>query len=81
MAQASAISRMMAFITNFSALIGFVLLKDINIPLGVSLALSGAVGSYIGAHFAVKWGPKLIQPMLTCTLLIMCCFTMYKAWM
>ena len=78
--QATAVANLMTFITNVSALIGFMFLKSVDYKLGVVIAIAGAIGSYLGAHLIMKYGSKFIRPAMLSSLMFMCTFSRFKAW-
>ena len=53
------------------ALIIFLLTGNINWKFGLSLAAGSALGAWFGAHFAVKWGEKVIRIVLAVVILFM----------
>jgi len=79
--EASAAARLMATLTNVFALMSFAYFNDINYSIGIAIAISGSLGSFIGSHFAIKFGEKLIKPTMLTSLLTMCGYTFYKAWL
>ena len=70
----------MAFVTNLTAMIVFMTLHDIDYGLGLALAISGSLGAYIGANYAVRLGARLIKPCLIITVVLMCGVSIYQAW-
>ncbi|MCB1826875.1 MAG: sulfite exporter TauE/SafE family protein [Coxiellaceae bacterium] len=64
MVTASAMSRFMCFIANFSALLVFMMLHQVDYVLGISLSITGCIGAYIGTHLAIRGGATLIRPLL-----------------
>lgn len=53
-----------------AALLVFIINKDINYVLGLTLAAGNMIGAWLGAKTAVKWGPKFIRYILIVALLV-----------
>lgn len=69
--EASALSRFMCFISNFVALIMFVILCQVDYSLAIVLSLSGALGAYFGSRLAIRWGAKFMRTILVSSTLVM----------
>jgi len=69
--EASAMSRVMCFTSNASALLIFVMLKQVDYVIGGMLVILGVAGAKIGAHLCLKHGVYLIRPLITGTTGIM----------
>ena len=78
--EASAVSRFMGLISNVSALAAFVLLQQVDYSLGLMLALTGAIGGYIGSKIMIKHGAKLIRPVLAVTTIVLAIKLTMNAW-
>ena len=61
--QATAIAKLMNFISNAAALLVFIYYDSINYTLAFALMLGYILGAYFGAHSAIKYGRKLIKPL------------------
>lgn len=61
--QATAIAKLMNFASNMVATIIFACYGSINYPLALALMLGYIVGSYCGAHSAIKHGKRIIKPL------------------
>jgi len=59
---ASGVARVMNFISNFVALLTFIILNNINYTIGIIMGLGLLAGSYVGAHSAIRFGAKFIRP-------------------
>ena len=62
--KATALTKLLNFVSNISALITFLILGKVNIKLGIMMAMAGIAGNYLGASFALKKGVWIIRPML-----------------
>lgn len=60
---ASCLARLMNFVSNFVALITFLIVGNVDIILGLTLGTTLMVGAYLGAHSALKYGVPLIRPL------------------
>lgn len=68
---ATAHSKLMNFASNVSALLYFVFFGDIVWLFGIAMIGGQVIGSYLGAHIALKAGAKVIRPIT-----IIVCFAM-----
>lgn len=59
--KASAYSKVINCITNFSALIVFMRNGNYILPLAILLAVANMIGNYIGTHIALKKGNKFVR--------------------
>lgn len=57
--------------SNFSALIVYILNGKVNVTLGIPAAICAVLGNYLGAHFAIKNGSKLIKPVILSVILML----------
>lgn len=75
------IARSANFISNICSLFTFVYLGYVNIALGITMGLFLMLGSWIGAHSAIKFGSKFIRPMFICIVMFMSFKLAFDAWM
>lgn len=69
---ATAVSRAMCLIGNSIAFLAFALLGHVNYKTGLIIGLAMAIGSFFGAHMALKLGEKFIKAMLSIMCVLMC---------
>ena len=62
--KSTALSKLLNFTSNISALITFLVLGRVNIKLGALMIIAGIAGNYLGASLALKKGSWIIRPML-----------------
>lgn len=60
---ASCLARLMNFVSNFVALITFLMVGNVDIILGLTLGTTLMLGAYLGVHSALKYGAPLIRPL------------------
>jgi uncharacterized membrane protein YfcA len=60
---ASCLARLMNFMSNFVALVTFLVVGNVDIILGLTLGTTLMLGAYLGAHSALKYGAPLIRPL------------------
>ena len=60
--KASANSKLMNLTSNITALVLFLINKEVMFEIGVPMAISMALGAKVGAYLAVKKGAKFIKP-------------------
>lgn len=58
---ANSLKVFLAFILTIFALVIFFYNGQVNLPFGISLGLGNMIGGWIGARYAVKWGPKVLR--------------------
>ena len=78
--QASAIAKLMNFVSNFVALIVFMLLNNVHYSLGLTMGVVLMLGSYLGVRSAIRFGEKFIRPMLLTVVLIMASHLAWINW-
>ena len=59
--EANALSCAFTFMTNFTALLIFIIFNEVNYPLGILLSLFGIIGALIGAKLALEKGAQFIR--------------------
>ncbi len=68
---ASAVARVMNFVSNITALIVFALFHKVHYIIGLSMGIGFIIGTQIGAHMAIRFGAKFIKPIfLTVVLMV-----------
>lgn len=77
----SGLARSMNFISNFTSLITFIYLGQVDFVLGLGMGLFMVFGSWIGAHSAIKYGSKFIRPIFIFVVVIMAIKLAYSAWL
>jgi len=68
------------FISNFCSLLTFLYLGYVNIYLGLAMGVFIMLGSWVGAHWAIKFGSKFIRPVFITVVLLMSVNLAYQAW-
>lgn len=76
----SGLARSTNFVSNFCSLLTFIYLGYVNILLGVTLGFFIMLGSWVGAHSAIKFGNKFIRPVFITVVIIMSINLGYQAW-
>ncbi len=76
----SGLARSTNFVSNFCSLVTFIYLAQVNFMLGISMGIFIMVGSWMGAHSAIKYGNKFIKPIFLTVVIIMSLYLAYKAW-
>ena len=62
--QATAITKLLNFSSNFAAFIIFAFQGYVIWYLGLTMAVAQIVGAYTGSKFAIKNGEKVVRPVL-----------------
>ncbi len=76
----SGLARSMNFISNFVSLITFMILGQVHFAYGIAMGVFMLVGSWIGAHSAIRFGAKFIRPVFITVVLIITINLAYHAW-
>ena len=69
---ATAISRVMCFISNTTAFALFAIFGHVNYKIGLVMGLAMSVGSFFGAQMVIKFGQKFIKIILCVVCILMC---------
>lgn len=78
---ASGLAKAMNFTSNITALCVFIYFGQVNWIIGLTMGGCIMIGSYIGAHSAIRFGGKFIRPIFICVVLIMSLKLGYNAWL
>ena len=76
---ASGVARFMNFVSNIVALFTFMALSSVDYLTGFSVGLAMFMGSYLGAHSAIKFGMQLIKPVFILVVLVLAIRLIYIA--
>lgn len=76
----SGLARSTNFVSNFCSLITFIYLAQVDFVVGITMGLFIMLGSWVGAHSAIKYGSKFIKPIFLTVVIIMSIYLAYKAW-
>lgn len=68
---AAGVARFMNFISNFTALLTFMVFGNIDYRLGLAMGAALMVGAFIGAHSAIRYGARFIRPIFLGVVLLM----------
>lgn len=77
----SGLARSGNFVSNFCSLLTFLYLGHVNVMLGLIMGFFLMIGSWVGAHSAIKFGGKFIRPLFIFVVLAMSINLAYKAWL
>jgi len=69
--EATANAKVVNFVSNFGALIAFLMKGEVIFILGIPLAISSMVGNYFGSQLAIKNGEKFIRIFLIIVMIIL----------
>ena len=75
------LARSCNFISNICALIVFLALGQVYLPLGIAMGLFMMLGAWIGAHSAIKFGARFIRPIFITIVIILSIKLAYEAWL
>ncbi len=77
---ASGVAKAMNFTSNFLSLLTFIILGHIDWVLGLSMGVCIMLGSYIGAHSAIRFGARFIRPIFISMVILIALNLAYDAW-
>lgn len=77
---ASGVARVMNFVSNFVALLTFMMLRNINYSVGIIMGLGLLAGSYFGAHSAIRFGAKFIRPVFLTVVIIIALHLLWQEY-
>lgn len=77
----SGVARSMNFVSNGFALVTFAWLGHIDYTLGIAMGLCLMLGSYLGAHTAIKFGSRLIRPLFIMMVMAIAGRLIWQQWM
>ena len=69
--EATANAKVFNFVSNFGALVAFMINGKVLYVIALPLVASGMLGNYIGSHLAIKKGEKFIKIFLVLVLVIL----------
>ncbi|MFQ6371512.1 sulfite exporter TauE/SafE family protein [Shewanella sp. YIC-542] len=76
-----ALSRAMTFTSNTTALMVFLLLGQVDWAIGILLGVSMMLGSFIGAHSAIRFGLPFIRPLFITMVVAIALHLTWNAWL
>lgn len=74
------LARSTNFVSNLCSLLTFIYLGYVNFLLGVSMGIFIMLGSWVGSHWAIKFGAKFIRPIFITVVICMSINLAYQAW-
>ncbi|WP_286233051.1 sulfite exporter TauE/SafE family protein [Thalassotalea sediminis] len=74
------LARSTNFVSNICSLLTFIYLGYVNFLLGVSMGVFIMLGSWVGSHWAIKFGAKFIRPLFITIVIGMSVNLAYQAW-
>jgi hypothetical protein len=74
----SGLSRSNNFVSNLCSLITFIYLGQVNFYLGLFMGFFIMLGAWVGAHSAIKFGAKFIQPLFTIVVITLSIYLFLK---
>ena len=79
--QATAVAKLMNFVSNITAAIVFAVYGTIDYPIAIALMLGYVSGSYFGAHSAIRHGQKLIKPIFLIVVSVIAVKLILQYWL
>lgn len=75
------LARAMTFTSNFTSLVIFLILGKVHLIVGLSMGACMMLGSYLGAHSAIKFGLPFIRPIFITIILLIAAQLAWSAWL
>jgi uncharacterized membrane protein YfcA len=75
---ASGNAKIVNLASNFAALIAYILGGKVFFAVGIPAAICAVLGNYLGAHFAIKNGTKVIKPVIVLVIVLLFSKVMYS---
>jgi len=76
----SGVARSNNFVSNFCSLCTFIYLGHVNFMIGLLMGVFIMVGSWLGAHSAIRWGGKFIRPIFITVVIGLSINLALKVW-
>ncbi len=80
MVEATGVAKLMNFLSNFAALLVFMLFANIDYWLGAIMAVAMMSGAFLGAHSAIRFGSKFIRPVFLILVVSMAVYLLVTSW-
>ncbi len=80
MVQASGVARFINFMSNFAAVITFIIMGNVIYTVGFGMGVTYIIGSYLGVHSAVKFGGNFIKPIFLVIATAICLRLIWVDW-
>ncbi len=77
MVEATAVAKLMNFLSNFAALSVFIYYGTVHYLLGLMVAVAMMAGAFLGAHSTIRWGTAFVRPVF---LIIIVSIAIALAW-
>jgi len=74
------LARAMTFTSNLTSLIIFFAMGQVHLAIGLAMGVCMMLGSYIGAHSAIKFGLPFVKPIFITMILLIAAQLAWSAW-
>lgn len=78
--EATAVTKLMNFLSNIAAFFVFMCFGTIAYKLGILMAIAMVTGAYFGAHSAIRFGSRFIRPVFLIVVSVMAINLAYQHW-
>ncbi|RCU49403.1 hypothetical protein DU002_10770 [Corallincola holothuriorum] len=78
--RSSGVAKAMNFVSNACSLAAFIWLSHVNWGIGLAMGICIMLGSFIGAHTAIRFGASFIKPVFITVVVLMALKLAYQAW-
>lgn len=77
---ASAIARVMNFVSNIVASITFMLLHSVDYKIAICMGIALMCGAQLGVHSAIRFGARFIRPIFLTMVIGMAVYMIWQQW-
>lgn len=78
---ASGVARLMNLVSNAASLAAFMVLGLVDYAVGLAMAAALALGSWVGAHTAIRFGAPFIRPVFVTVVLTLAGYLAWDGWL
>lgn len=80
MVEATAIAKLMNFLSSVAALTVFIIFGSVHFLLGLIVAVTMTGGAYLGAHSTIRWGVAFVRPLFLAIVISVAIALAWQNW-
>lgn len=80
MVEATAIAKLMNFLSSLAALILFISFGSVHYGLGLVVAAAMMAGAFLGAHSTIRWGAAFVRPLFLIIVFSIAATLAWQTW-
>ena len=78
--EATAVAKLMNFLSSLAALIVFIIFGKVYYGLGLAVGVAMMIGSFLGAHSAIRWGAAFVRPLFLVIVFSIASVLAWQSW-